>query len=325
QGELQRLDWLLHREILRLRAIYQLSLDEFRGLYVSDAQVDALLRENQQATEISDPAELTERAELLHRSNLELLEEGSPWARLQREFNFCALEMDAILLALAMEVHPKYETIYAYLNNDVTRKWPTCDLTLRLFAPETEEKAQLRRFLLPQATLFASGLLRPVQHGNDRSAWISNGFSAAPELHRFLLSFPPKLGKVNQFLTRIQPRPTHEPVATPSDLREQLERAPEIFSKNCGCGEQPLMVFIGQYGMGAEEIAESLCARIERRLLHFSVEKARTADEPLLKLVQPLLLEQRLEGAAIFASDAGSLFSSEGNPTAEGHAFISAL
>jgi len=85
------------------------------------------------------------------------------------------------------------------------------------------------------------------------------------------------------------------------------------------------MVFIGQYGMGAEEIAESLCARIERRLLHFSVEKARTADEPLLKLVQPLLLEQRLEGAAIFASDAGSLFSSEGNPTAEGHAFISAL
>jgi len=76
QGELQRLDWLLHREILRLRAIYQLSLDEFRGLYVSDAQVDALLRDTQQASEVSDPAELTERAELLHHSNLQLLEEG---------------------------------------------------------------------------------------------------------------------------------------------------------------------------------------------------------------------------------------------------------
>ena len=325
QGELQRLDWLLHREILRLRAIYQLSLDEFRGLYVSDAQVDALLRDTQQASEVSDPAELTERAELLHHSNLQLLEEGSPWARLQREFSLGALEMDAILLALAMEVHPKYETIYAYLNNDITRKWPTCDLVLRLFAPEIDERTQLRRFLLPQTTLFASGLLRSIQHGNDRTAWISSGFSAAPELHRFLLSFPPRLGKVNQFLTRIQPRFAHERATTPSVLREQLDRVPELVSKSCGCGEHPLLVFIGQYGMGAEEIAESLCAQIGRRLLHFSVEKARTADEPLLKLLQPLLLEQRLEGDAIFASDAGSLFSSEGNPTAEGNAFISAL
>ena len=36
----QRLDLLLQREILRLRASYQLSLDEFRGLYISDEQVN---------------------------------------------------------------------------------------------------------------------------------------------------------------------------------------------------------------------------------------------------------------------------------------------
>jgi hypothetical protein len=40
---LVRLDAALAREVLRLRARYQLSLDEFRGLYVSDEQVDALL------------------------------------------------------------------------------------------------------------------------------------------------------------------------------------------------------------------------------------------------------------------------------------------
>jgi len=325
QGELQRLDWLLHREILRLRAIYQLSQDEFRGLYVSDGQVDTLLRESQQAPEIIDPAELTQRADLLHRSNLALLDEGSPWTILQHEFDLSALEMDAVLLALAMETHPKYETIYAYLNNDVTRKWPTCDLTLRLFAPELAGKSQLRRFLLPQATLFSSGLLRPVQHTNDRAAWLSAGFSVAPELHRYLLSFPTRLGRVNQFLSRIRPRPTHELFTVPSGLREQLERVPEILDKSCGCGGNPLLVFIGEYGMGAEEIAESLCAQLQRQLLHFSVEKARTADEPLLKLLHPVLLEQRLEGAAVFANECGVLFGPEGNPTAEGHAFISAL
>ena len=38
------LDALIRREILRLRARYQLSLNEFRGLYISDEQVDALVR-----------------------------------------------------------------------------------------------------------------------------------------------------------------------------------------------------------------------------------------------------------------------------------------
>src|SRR6185369_750347 len=37
------LDVALHREVLRLRARYELSLDELRGLYVSDEQVDRLL------------------------------------------------------------------------------------------------------------------------------------------------------------------------------------------------------------------------------------------------------------------------------------------
>jgi hypothetical protein len=40
---LARLDARLAREVRRLRLRYQLTLDEFRGLYVSDEQVDALL------------------------------------------------------------------------------------------------------------------------------------------------------------------------------------------------------------------------------------------------------------------------------------------
>src|SRR5438105_3123203 len=42
--ELQRLDALLERAIHRLRARYELSTDEWRGLYVTDDYVDGLLR-----------------------------------------------------------------------------------------------------------------------------------------------------------------------------------------------------------------------------------------------------------------------------------------
>ena len=69
QTELQRLDLLVHREILRLRALYQLSLDEFRGLYVSDQQVDTLLRDARQSAEVVDPEKLTQQADELHQSS----------------------------------------------------------------------------------------------------------------------------------------------------------------------------------------------------------------------------------------------------------------
>ena len=41
--ELSRLELLLERQVLRLRAAHLLSDDPFRGLYIPDGQVDALL------------------------------------------------------------------------------------------------------------------------------------------------------------------------------------------------------------------------------------------------------------------------------------------
>ena len=60
-------------------------------------------------------------------------------------------EQDILLLALAPELDLKYETLYGYLNNDVTRRWPTHDLALRLFAKDEEQKVSVRRCLAPGA------------------------------------------------------------------------------------------------------------------------------------------------------------------------------
>src|SRR5689334_6079324 len=94
--ELERLDLLLHREVLRLRARYQLSLDEFRGLYVSDEQVDALLAK----TVTVDSQAITEQTDAIRRRNKTDADAGCSWALLAAEFGLTDFEQDVLLLAL---------------------------------------------------------------------------------------------------------------------------------------------------------------------------------------------------------------------------------
>jgi hypothetical protein len=320
ENELRRLDLLLHREILRLRAAYQLSLDEFRGLYVSDQQVDNLIHES--AGNPEDAAELTHKASEVHRESLGLLIAGSPWEDLRSRFDLCPFEMDAILLALAIEVNPKYETIYAYLNNDVTRKWPTIDLTLRLYTSGSD-RISPRQFLLPRSRLFREGLLRSISASAEKPAWLSSGFSVAPEVWRYLLELPVGTGPLNAAIQRIEPRPGLAPVLGGS-LRDQLDRAPEAF-RSSGGEPPPLIVFVGHYGMGAEELAEALCARFGNSITFFDLEIARASDEPQSKTMQGLLLEQRLLSSGLFLRGCETLFNSEGHPTPEAFASMAAL
>src|SRR6266699_2774166 len=191
QAELERLDLLLYRQILRLRATYQLSLDEFRGLYISDEQVDSLI--NHVTEKEGTPAtvvDLTERAEAMRKSNAAQWSENSPWKHLVKACNLAPFEQDVLLLALAPEIDLKYETLYAYLNNDDTRKWPTFDLALRLFSIDPSQRISLRSYLLPEATLFSGGLLQAIQPAAERPSWLAGSFSPAPALSQYLLGFP---------------------------------------------------------------------------------------------------------------------------------------
>src|SRR6478609_7780491 len=181
---LQRLDLLLQREILR--ASYQLSLDEFRGLYISDEQVNQLIN---RAVNYDGPSsaidELTDKAESL-RADSNSHDDASPWQRLVTEFALSSIEQDILLLAIAPEIDLKYETLFAYLNNDVTRKWPTFGLALRVAAGITGQGTEVRGCLLPEAKLFGSGLLQPVNGPGDRRSWLATAFAAAPPVSHYL-------------------------------------------------------------------------------------------------------------------------------------------
>src|SRR5215813_5309672 len=100
RAELRRLDLLLHREILRLRASYQLSLDELRGLYISDKQVDQFVNQTSEEDNSEAIATLTARADTLRLEN-HRFGNDLPWFRLIEMFNLSPSEEDLLLVAIA--------------------------------------------------------------------------------------------------------------------------------------------------------------------------------------------------------------------------------
>lgn len=104
-----------------------------RGLILSDAQVARLLKDGPprpiapSAEARAVLADLRSRAEQAAADGVDVR-----LARLSDAFGLDELDEELLLLALAPAVDPRFETLYAYLNEDVTRRAATVGLALTL-------------------------------------------------------------------------------------------------------------------------------------------------------------------------------------------------
>ena len=64
-------------------------------------------------------------------------------------FGLDPFEIDILLIGLAPEIDLRYEKLYSYLQNDVTKKKPTVDLALALLFATIEEKIKYRAYFSP--------------------------------------------------------------------------------------------------------------------------------------------------------------------------------
>lgn len=304
EHELKRLDLLLHRESLRLRAGYQLSDDERRGIYISDGQVDALVDEalgghvpRQPPAEVV--ADLTRRALEMRARNAARVPPLFPVRRLVVEFGLDPLDFDLILLAIAPELNVKYETVYAYLSDDVTRRLPTVDLALRLFG-EPGGALEARSRLAPGSVLVDSGLLQVGPRSPERPGLLAQPITSVPGLANYLLG----LGYGDP---RLEDATSPGPVvadwgAVPVEpaLRERLSALGRRLRD--GPSPAPVVVLRGPDGSGRHAAASMLAAEAGLGLLHVDLRACHGAPEAPGRMLAAALLAQRLRRAALFVT-----------------------
>ncbi len=130
--------------------------DPFRGLYLTDETVDRLLDDTAaEAVDIDvEPlAELDARAGAAEADGADLR-----LRRLARDAALSALDVELLLIALLPDLDSRFERLYGYLNDDVTRRRASVGLALQL-AGASGLDARARARLEPSRPLVRQGLI----------------------------------------------------------------------------------------------------------------------------------------------------------------------
>ncbi len=199
QDELQKLDLLLQLRALKFRQKIQ-DMPEaarLRHLSIADDEVDWLLRPKKAATTahpdlsaLFDDIRDVQRA--VDSRISAALEAGVHLAlpRLGGLFGLTSEEMLLVVLCLAPEMDRKYDRIFAYLQDDMTRKRPSVDLALDMLCDSGLDRTRGRGLLGPRASLVRYGILQavPDPHSLSGSSDLARLLKLDPRIVNYLLS-----------------------------------------------------------------------------------------------------------------------------------------
>ena len=163
-AELQRLDVLIQSQVRRIRHLHETD-EKFQGLYISEREVDDLLLlplGSPRFLAVDDPVDVATTQAAFERLGVEVGEQATESIRrgislrlveLARLFDLTSLDYVCLLVCLAPEIDPRYERLYAYIQDDITRKRPSVELILNLVCPTLRSKLAARSRFAPQAPL----------------------------------------------------------------------------------------------------------------------------------------------------------------------------
>ena len=149
----------VHRAVARRRSADSDPGDRFRGLYISDAKVDELLSNPQSLLDEDGRVLADERAAIeADASEVETAGGDLRLRKLARSFGLDNADVDLLLVCLAPDVDARFERLYGYLHDDVSRRRASIGLALELAGLDPLAATDRRR-LASNGRLVEGGLV----------------------------------------------------------------------------------------------------------------------------------------------------------------------
>jgi SpoVK/Ycf46/Vps4 family AAA+-type ATPase len=322
--ELLKLDALLHLQVFEHRELpAHKGPDMFTGLYITEEEVDRInwKRPGTRTAENSSTAKkkktlrtnIRKHREILSKKIKRSLKEGInlPICYLASIFHLNSFEWDALLICLAPELDSKYEKLYAYLQDDVTKKSPSVNLILDLLCGSSnrEERIDAHICFFDQSPLLKYQLVK-FTNDDDRQSkpLLSRCLKIDERIAHFLLGFNLMDSRLSSYAKIINPQKEWTSLAMEDKLKKQLIGMANDYFEGyfMKTGKRGLVFYLkGPYGAGKKSTAEAICHQLELPLIIVD-----TRDLPVLnsepgfeKAVKRFFREAILHSAAIYFED----------------------
>ncbi len=296
--ELRRLDLLLEQAVARVPAIYgvQPGSDPLRGFHITETDAAQLFAGTPGSPVFSALEE--------DRVNCVLpMSESTTW--LGHAFGLTAFDLDVVLLALSPELDRRYEKVFGYLNDDVSRRRPTVDLALNLFCRTAEAKLSQRDRFAPNAPLVQNQLIRlftDPHHGQP--PLLMHYIKLDEQIVNLLLSLQSFDSRLAPFARLIEPALSFANVVVNDDLRRLLR----TMAAQARAERRPLrFYFQGSQSVSKFQAAEALASEIGRRLLVFDLRRLLESAADFAQTLPLLFREAWFKNAILYIEDFDSI------------------
>ena len=315
--ELARLDLLLQLEVLKSRkSLPEKPQDAFKGVFLSDQEIDDILQEKR-----SNP----EKQNLESKNNTQLgcfvnaienlqnrishkkkasLAKGIYLAlpQLCHLFGLSSFEEQSVLICLAPALDRKYEKLYAYLQDDITRKKPGVDLILNLLCSTREEMITARSCFLPQAPLFKSRILQVLQDSqNPQPPLLSRFLKLDDRIVNFLLGVEALDQRIESFSKLVYPQAGLSEAPLAQELKTRLLSLTQTHLGNLNEHQNKLIYYLyGPYGSGKKSLAKAICHELKVPLVVSDVGEFLARELPFEETIRMVFRDGLLQPAAIY-------------------------
>jgi AAA+ superfamily predicted ATPase len=299
--------------------------DEFRGLYISEGQVDTLLSydighdlwpsSNGRMNEQDEWPEIIENARVHWMARTDASREAGIILRLDgiaQRFGLSQVEIDILLVALAPEIDPRYERLFSYLQDDVTKKRPSVDLVLNLLTSSYKEKLKLRHLFTDDGKLLTSRLMLRFADGASREPTLLGHYlRPAGRVVEHLLGFPGLDDRLLGSARLLPPQVERSNRRLPEELKVQLRSAVEIGDH----GQQlPMLAFFGGYGVGKRAAAMYVSKELDNPLIVVNLKTLSESEIGTLDGLRLVLRDGLLLGSNLYFHHWDSILTDEGPP-----------
>jgi SpoVK/Ycf46/Vps4 family AAA+-type ATPase len=322
-SELRRIELKLKIQAVQMRQKDGQAVDDkFRGLYISDSEIDNILNDKPIiSVDLPQSSEKTALSPLLKSLAQTTSSNSDRKAEslrlnislrlfdLEKSFDLSKFGIDCILMCMLPEIDLRFQKLFGYIQDDVTKKYPGVDLLIRTSAENSDNPLKLRGVFASESPLLTYRLLIIEEDRNHSIPLLARLVRIDERILNYLLEVEEIDKNIRPFSNLIVPALKFDQVILDEEIKSKLKHFTGYTTQDA-----PVCFFQGRPGTGRKTTAEAICHELGQRLLTIDMERLLGAGNDSASLIRLVFREGLLEKSAIYLDNCNLLFDKEKSP-----------